>query len=66
MAAKMTTVKGEVLLRIAGETAVVGILDIPVAVSGPDENGRATVTFPKDTVRHQLKKLAKRIAETLA
>jgi hypothetical protein len=66
MAAKIGTVEAEVLLRIAGESVVVGTVDVPVSVDGPDEGGRAVVRFPKATVRAGLKQLAHRIAETLA
>ncbi|GIT80196.1 hypothetical protein LLS1_18650 [Leifsonia sp. LS1] len=63
--AKLSTVKGDVLIRVAGETVVVGVLDIPVTVDVPD-GGRAVVRFPKATVRAGLKKLAKRIGDMLA
>ncbi len=66
MAAKLSTVQGDILLRIAGETVVVGSIDIPVTVSSPEDDDRPVVTFPKSTVRHGLKQLARRIAETLA
>ena len=64
MAAKIGTVRAEVLLRVAGEQEAVGTIDMPAAIDGTD--GKVTVTFAKKTVRHQLKKLGRRIARSLA
>jgi hypothetical protein len=63
--AKLGKVTGEVIFRIAGVEEVVGTIEIPVSV-GSGKDGHAVVRFPKDTVRHQLKKIGKRIARSLA